>query len=208
MPARLFDHLVGGDEQRGRHSDAEHPCGLMVDDQLEPARLYDRQIGRLRALEPPTHDLEESAVSRKKNTEKRHKHRSILSMPDYLVPLTRTTDAAFSGNVLPHRRTAQPVLPRSRLLRHPVLEISAFRSPSRNCTPMFLVFREGRNRRHIRNRGCPLAQCSGAAVLLWLLARVPLRRLHVWSRCIKPDKPYIWLLLANANRIPINDADV
>ena len=183
MPARLFDHLVGGGEQRGRHSDAEDPCGLMVDDQLEPARLYDRQIDRLRALEnaAPTHDLEESAVSRKKNTEKRHST-EVLSMPDYLVPLTRTTDAAFSGNVLPHRRTAQPVLLPSRLLRHPVLEISASRSPSRNCTPMFLVFREGRNRRHIRNRGCPLAQCSGAAVLLWLLDRVPLRRLHVWSQ--------------------------
>jgi hypothetical protein len=40
-----------GGEHRGRHSDAEDPCGLMVDDQLEPARLYDRQIDRLRALE-------------------------------------------------------------------------------------------------------------------------------------------------------------
>ena len=99
MPARLFDHLVGGDEQRGRHSEAKHPCGLMVDDQLEPARLYDRQIGRLRALEPPTHDLEESAVSRKKNTEKRHKHRSIYRCPIILyrslAPRTRRSRATY-----------------------------------------------------------------------------------------------------------------
>ena len=34
-PARLFDHLVGGREQRRRHREAEHPGGLGVDDQLE-----------------------------------------------------------------------------------------------------------------------------------------------------------------------------
>jgi hypothetical protein len=47
----LFDNLVGGREQRRRHGKAEHPGGLMIDDQLELARLYDRQIGRLHALE-------------------------------------------------------------------------------------------------------------------------------------------------------------
>ena len=46
----LFDHLVGGDEQRRWHGDAERFCGLEVDDQLEHGRLKDRQIGGLCAL--------------------------------------------------------------------------------------------------------------------------------------------------------------
>src|SRR5262249_5481840 len=33
-PAPLFDHLVGGGEQRRRYGKAEHPCSLDVDDQL------------------------------------------------------------------------------------------------------------------------------------------------------------------------------
>jgi hypothetical protein len=47
----LFDHLVGNRKQRRRHSKAEHPSGLEVDDQLELARLYDRQVRRPGALE-------------------------------------------------------------------------------------------------------------------------------------------------------------
>jgi len=47
----LFDHLVGGDEQLVWHSEPEHPGGLVVDDELELARLRDRQIRRLRPLE-------------------------------------------------------------------------------------------------------------------------------------------------------------
>ena len=49
--ARLFDHLVGGGEQRRRHGDAQRPGGLGINDQLEFGRLHDRQIGRLCALE-------------------------------------------------------------------------------------------------------------------------------------------------------------
>ena len=49
--ASSFDHLVGGHEQLVRHSEAEHPGGRGVDDQLELTRLHDRQISRLRALE-------------------------------------------------------------------------------------------------------------------------------------------------------------
>src|SRR5262249_51888906 len=49
--AASFDHLVGGDEQLVRHGEAEHPRGLGVDDELELARLHDRQIRGLRALE-------------------------------------------------------------------------------------------------------------------------------------------------------------
>ena len=49
--ASLFDHLIGGGEQRRRHSKAEHPGGRGVDDQLEFRRLQHRQIGRFRALE-------------------------------------------------------------------------------------------------------------------------------------------------------------
>jgi hypothetical protein len=47
---RSFDHLVRKREQLIRHGEAEHPGGLGVDDQLELARLYDRQVRGLRAL--------------------------------------------------------------------------------------------------------------------------------------------------------------
>src|SRR5262249_7588641 len=46
-----FDHLVDGHEQFVRHGEAEHPGGRGVDDELELARLHDRQIRRLRAFE-------------------------------------------------------------------------------------------------------------------------------------------------------------
>src|SRR5262249_46928482 len=49
-----LDHLVGGREQFVRHGEAEHPGGRGVDDELELARLHDRQIRRLRALEDAT----------------------------------------------------------------------------------------------------------------------------------------------------------
>src|ERR1700704_6556103 len=45
--AHLFDHLVGGHEELVRHVEAERPGGLSVDDQLELARLHDRQVRRL-----------------------------------------------------------------------------------------------------------------------------------------------------------------
>src|SRR3974377_1958477 len=46
-----LDHLVGGREQRGRHGETKHPCGLRVNDKLEFCRLYHRQCGRFFALE-------------------------------------------------------------------------------------------------------------------------------------------------------------
>ena len=47
----LLDHLVGEREQRRRHSDAEHPGGLGIDDELALGLLYNRQVRRLSALE-------------------------------------------------------------------------------------------------------------------------------------------------------------
>src|SRR5262249_38652803 len=49
--AHSFDHLVGNGEQRGRHGEADRPGSLGVDDKLQLARLHDRQVRRLRALE-------------------------------------------------------------------------------------------------------------------------------------------------------------
>ena len=40
--------------QQSRHFEAEHPCGLHVDDELELGRLDDRQVRRLRTLEDAT----------------------------------------------------------------------------------------------------------------------------------------------------------
>src|SRR5262245_65910068 len=47
----LFDHLVGGDEQLVWHSEPEHPGGLVVDNELELARLHHRKIRGFGALE-------------------------------------------------------------------------------------------------------------------------------------------------------------
>src|SRR5258707_10890176 len=47
----LFDHLVGALQQRRRHFDAKRLCGLQIDHQLEPGRLFDRQVGRVRTLQ-------------------------------------------------------------------------------------------------------------------------------------------------------------
>src|ERR1700738_2505015 len=47
----LFDHLVGAGEQSWWHLDAERAGGGKVDDQLELARLHDRQIHGFGTLE-------------------------------------------------------------------------------------------------------------------------------------------------------------
>ena len=48
------DDLIGAGEDRGRHGQAERLRGLEIDDQLEPGRLLDRQIGGLCALQNPS----------------------------------------------------------------------------------------------------------------------------------------------------------
>src|SRR5262245_20394390 len=55
-PSRFtsLDHLVGGNEQRLRHGNAEYSCGLVINDQLELARLHDRQVRRFGALDNAT----------------------------------------------------------------------------------------------------------------------------------------------------------
>ena len=47
----LFDHLVGGGQQRYRDGEAEHLGGLEVDDELELGRLLERAI-KSRAFQP------------------------------------------------------------------------------------------------------------------------------------------------------------
>src|SRR6476620_8448812 len=46
-----FDHLVGAEEYRGRHGEAEGFSSLHVDHKLELRRLFDRQVRRFRTLE-------------------------------------------------------------------------------------------------------------------------------------------------------------
>jgi len=41
----LFDHLVGGGEQRLWNGESERFGGLEIENQLEFGRLYDRKIG-------------------------------------------------------------------------------------------------------------------------------------------------------------------
>src|SRR5258707_12847364 len=50
-PFISFDHLVGAGEELVWHGQPEQPGRLGIDDQLELARLYDRQVRRLGALE-------------------------------------------------------------------------------------------------------------------------------------------------------------
>ena len=49
--ACLFDHLVGGEQQTGRHLETERSGGSQIDDQLELGRLHHWQFGRLRTGE-------------------------------------------------------------------------------------------------------------------------------------------------------------
>ena len=53
--AVLLDHLIRPPQQRLRNRDAERPGGFPVDRQVKPARLLDRQIAGLRALDDLVH---------------------------------------------------------------------------------------------------------------------------------------------------------
>src|SRR4051794_39211427 len=50
----LFDHLIGGGEQRWWHGEAQHPCRRVIDDKLELGGLHDWQVGRVCTLEDAT----------------------------------------------------------------------------------------------------------------------------------------------------------
>src|SRR4029077_9965590 len=50
----LFDHLVGAHQDCFGNGDAEGFRGLEIDDQLEPRRTLDREVGRLCAAQDAT----------------------------------------------------------------------------------------------------------------------------------------------------------
>ena len=52
--SRLFDDLVGDAQHAGRHREANRLRGPEVDQELEPGRPLDRQVGGLLALEDTT----------------------------------------------------------------------------------------------------------------------------------------------------------
>src|SRR6202035_4921842 len=58
----LLDHLVGTQQCRCRHIDAERLGGLEIDDRREFRRPLDRKIGRISALENPVHKERRVAI--------------------------------------------------------------------------------------------------------------------------------------------------
>ena len=53
---KLFDHLVGAQQNRSGHIDTEHLRGLQIDDRLEFGGLFDGNIAGFRALENLIHE--------------------------------------------------------------------------------------------------------------------------------------------------------
>src|SRR5262249_41521948 len=61
--ARLFDHLVGAPEQRGRQAEPERLARLEIDHQLKFDRKLNRKLARLFALEDAISVARRAAVT-------------------------------------------------------------------------------------------------------------------------------------------------
>ena len=61
---RLFDHLVGASKQRGRKTQSNRSRRLEVDPEQELGRQFDRQIGRISALQDFVHESRALASQR------------------------------------------------------------------------------------------------------------------------------------------------
>ena len=57
---RSGDDPLGAQQQRLRNLEAQRPCGLHIDHQIEPGELLDGQIGRLGTLEQPINKTTDS----------------------------------------------------------------------------------------------------------------------------------------------------
>src|SRR5882724_9477188 len=65
-PLPLLDDLIGTCQEHGRHFETKVLCGFQIDDEFEPDRLDNRQIGRLGALENLPGVIADLAISGRK----------------------------------------------------------------------------------------------------------------------------------------------
>src|SRR5207247_2508771 len=64
--ALLFNYFVGARKHCGRNFEVERLGGLEIDDQFEPGRLLDRQVGRFGAFENLVNEVSRAAIQAEK----------------------------------------------------------------------------------------------------------------------------------------------
>jgi hypothetical protein len=102
--SRLFDHLVGGREQRCRDRQAKRFSSLEIDDQFEFCWLLDGKIGRTRGLAP------RRILSTRQGQRRDHRApRRTIASRRFIVFLRPD-----EGDTLPHRCCREDVVHHSK----------------------------------------------------------------------------------------------